>query len=88
MAENAWNSRDPERVAMAYTEDSDWRNRDEFFVGRDAIREFLTRKYGKNVVGRVRIVEVGKIDSRSISIRIDAIKTRSVIVEFAGGRFQ
>jgi nuclear transport factor 2 (NTF2) superfamily protein len=33
MAENAWNSRDPDRVALAYTEDSDWRNRDEFFTG-------------------------------------------------------
>ncbi|MCC3329979.1 nuclear transport factor 2 family protein [Nocardia abscessus] len=44
-AENAWNTRDPERVAAAYTEDSVWRNRDEFFAGRDAIVEFLTRKW-------------------------------------------
>ncbi|MGW4774014.1 nuclear transport factor 2 family protein [Nocardia sp. NPDC004278] len=44
-AENAWNTRDPERVAAAYTEDSVWRNRDEFFTGRDAIVEFLTRKW-------------------------------------------
>ncbi len=36
-AENAWNSRDPERVALAYSEDSEWRNRDEFFKGREAI---------------------------------------------------
>ncbi|HEY6905495.1 MAG TPA: DUF1348 family protein, partial [Candidatus Acidoferrales bacterium] len=43
MAQDAWNSRDPERVALAYTEDSDWRNRDEFFRGRDAIRAFLRR---------------------------------------------
>ncbi|WP_280250733.1 nuclear transport factor 2 family protein [Nocardia abscessus] len=44
-AENAWNTRDPQRVAAAYTEDSVWRNRDEFFTGRDAIVDFLTRKW-------------------------------------------
>ncbi|MFI9404344.1 nuclear transport factor 2 family protein [Nocardia sp. NPDC052316] len=44
-AENAWNTRDPERVAAAYTEDSVWRNRDEFFTGRPAIIDFLTRKW-------------------------------------------
>ncbi|MEV4125145.1 nuclear transport factor 2 family protein [Nocardia sp. NPDC049707] len=44
-AEDAWNTRDPERVAAAYTEDSVWRNRDEFFAGRAAIVEFLTRKW-------------------------------------------
>ena len=47
MAEDAWNSRDPERVALAYTEDSRWRNRSEFFEGRAAIVEFLTRKWAK-----------------------------------------
>lgn len=46
-AEDAWNTRDPDRVALAYTEDSVWRNRDEFFTGRDAIREFLRRKWAK-----------------------------------------
>jgi len=46
-AEDAWNTRDPERVALAYTEDSEWRNRDEFFSGREAIKEFLTRKWKK-----------------------------------------
>lgn len=45
LAENAWNTRDPERVALAYTEDSVWRNRDQFFVGREQIRAFLTRKW-------------------------------------------
>ncbi|KAF0847683.1 nuclear transport factor 2 family protein [Nocardia caishijiensis] len=44
-AENAWNTRDPERVAAAYTEDSVWRNRDEFFTGHAAIVEFLTGKW-------------------------------------------
>jgi len=44
-AEDAWNSRDPERVALAYTEDSQWRNRDTFLTGRAAIVEFLTAKW-------------------------------------------
>ena len=48
-AEDAWNTRDPERVAQAYTEDSEWRNRDEFFQGRDAIRAFLTRKWEREL---------------------------------------
>lgn len=45
LAEDAWNSRDPARVALAYTPDSRWRNRSEFFQGRDAIVAFLTRKW-------------------------------------------
>jgi nuclear transport factor 2 (NTF2) superfamily protein len=53
-AEDAWNSRDPERVALAYTEDSEWRNRDEFLQGRDAIREFLRRKWGRELDYRLR----------------------------------
>ncbi|UGT45110.1 nuclear transport factor 2 family protein [Nocardia yamanashiensis] len=46
-AENAWNTRDPQRVALAYTPDSWWRNRDQFLVGREAIVEFLTAKWAK-----------------------------------------
>src|SRR6187551_2974165 len=46
-AEDAWNSRDPDRVALAYTEDSEWRNRDEFINGRDEIRAFLRRKWAR-----------------------------------------
>ena len=45
MAENAWNTRDPEKVSLAYTEDSVWRNRSEFFSGRAAIVEFLQGKW-------------------------------------------
>jgi nuclear transport factor 2 (NTF2) superfamily protein len=48
-AEDAWNSRDPDRVALAYTEDSTWRNRSEFFTGRDAIRQFLTGKWSREL---------------------------------------
>ena len=48
-AEDAWNTRDPDRVAGAYTEDSVWRNRDEFIVGRAAIKEFLERKWAREL---------------------------------------
>ena len=53
-AENAWNTRDPDRVALAYTEDSEWRNRHEFVNGRDEIREFLKRKWAKELDYRLR----------------------------------
>ena len=53
-AENAWNTRDPEHVALAYTEDSEWRNRHEFVNGRDEIREFLKRKWEKELDYRLR----------------------------------
>jgi len=48
-AEAAWNTRDPERVAGAYTDDSQWRNRDEFLVGRDEIVAFLRRKWDREL---------------------------------------
>ncbi len=48
-AEDAWNTRDPERVSLAYTPDSRWRNRDEFFQGREAIVEFLSRKWEREL---------------------------------------
>ncbi len=54
MAQDAWNSRDPERVALAYTQDSEWRNRDEFFRGREAIKDFLRRKWAKELDYRLR----------------------------------
>jgi uncharacterized protein len=53
-AEDAWNSRDPERVALAYSEDSDWRNRAEFLRGRDEIRAFLLRKWAKELDYRLK----------------------------------
>ena len=49
VAQDAWNTRDPERVALAYTEDSQWRNRDEFFTGREAIKDFLRRKWAREL---------------------------------------
>ena len=48
-AEDAWNSRDPQRVALAYSEDSEWRNRDQFVKGRDQIRGFLTSKWEREL---------------------------------------
>lgn len=49
LAEDAWNSRDPSRVALAYSEDSAWRNRGEFIRGRDQIRQFLTGKWAREL---------------------------------------
>jgi uncharacterized protein len=49
LAEDAWNSREPDRVALAYTEDSVWRNRSEFIVGRDQIRKFLAGKWSREL---------------------------------------
>ncbi len=53
-AEDAWNTRDPDRVALAYTEDSEWRNRSEFLSGRAKIREFLQRKWAKELDYRLK----------------------------------
>ena len=52
-AEDAWNSRDPQRVSMAYSEDSEWRNRDRFLRGRDQIREFLSGKWERELEYRL-----------------------------------
>jgi len=54
MAEDAWNSRDPERVVLAYSPDSEWRNRTEFLRGRDEIKAFLTRKWARELDYRLR----------------------------------
>ena len=54
LAEDGWNSRDPERVALAYTEDSEWRNRIEFVNGRAAIIELLRRKWARELDYRLR----------------------------------
>ena len=48
-AEDAWNSRDPQRVSLAYSEDSEWRNRDQFLQGRDQIRKLLTAKWEREL---------------------------------------
>ena len=68
IAEDAWNSRDPERVALAYTEDSRWRNRAEFFEGRAAIVTFLTRKWQKERDYRL-IKDLWAFDNNRIAVR-------------------
>ena len=68
-AQDAWNSRDPERVALAYTEDSEWRNRDEFFTGREAIKEFLTRKWASELDYRL-MKELWAYTDNRISVRL------------------
>jgi len=69
-AEDAWNSRDPERVARAYSEDSAWRNRDEFFSGRAAIRAFLSRKWTRELHYRLE-KELWAYTGNRISVRFE-----------------
>jgi uncharacterized protein len=68
MAEDAWNSHDPARVALAYTEASKWRNRAEFFEGRAAIEAFLTRKWQRELDYRL-IKEVWAFTANRIAVR-------------------
>ena len=67
-AEDAWNSRDPERVSMAYTPDSRWRNRDEFIEGRDAIRAFLGGKWSRELDYRL-VKEMWSFTADRIAVR-------------------
>ena len=69
-AEDAWNTRDPERVALAYTEDSEWRNRSEFLSGRTAIKAFLQRKWEKELDYRLRKELWSFMDNR-IAVRFE-----------------
>jgi nuclear transport factor 2 (NTF2) superfamily protein len=68
LAEDAWNSRDPSRVALAYTVDSRWRNRSEFFSGRDAIEAFLRRKWEREREYRL-VKEVWAFHANRIAVR-------------------
>ena len=68
MAENAWNTRDPNKVFLAYTENSAWRNRAEVFHGRDNIREFLARKWAKELDYRL-IKELWAFTDNRIAVR-------------------
>jgi uncharacterized protein len=69
-AEDAWNSRDPDRVSLAYTPDSWWRNRSEFFTGRDNIRAFLQRKWEKELDYRLK-KELWSFTDNRISVRFE-----------------
>jgi len=68
LAEDAWNTREPKRVALAYTIDSVWRNRAEFFRGREAIESFLTRKWQRELDYRL-IKEVWAFSGHRIAVR-------------------
>jgi len=69
-AENAWNSRDPERIALAYTENSEWRNRSEFINGREEIKEFLTRKWQKELDYKLK-KELWAFTENRIAVRFE-----------------
>ncbi|WP_392749695.1 DUF1348 family protein [Streptomyces sp. LN590] len=66
--EDGWNTRDPEKVALAYTEDSRWRNRAEFVTGRNEIVEFLRRKWARELDYRL-IKELWAFDGNRIAVR-------------------
>jgi hypothetical protein len=68
LAEDGWNSRNPEKVALAYTPDSRWRNRTEFVDGRDEIVQFLDRKWKKELDYRL-IKELWAVDGNRIAVR-------------------
>ena len=68
LAEDGWNSRDPEKVALAYTPDSRWRNRSEFVTGREAIIAFLRRKWARELEYRL-IKELWAFDGNRIAVR-------------------
>jgi len=69
-AEDAWNSKNPEKVSMAYSIDSKWRNRDEFFTGRKAIAEFLSDKWNKELNYKLKKYLWSFTDNR-ISVRFE-----------------
>ena len=68
LAQDLWNTRDPERVAAAYTTDSEWRNRGEFLVGREEIRAFLHRKWQRELNYRLR-KELFLFDADKIAVQ-------------------
>src|SRR4051812_3794225 len=68
MAEDAWNGRDPQKVALAYSADSVWRNRSEFFSGRERIVEFLERKWARELDYRL-IKELWAFHENRIAVR-------------------
>ena len=69
-AEDAWNSRDPERVALAYTQNTEWRNRSDFINGRAAVVEFLRRKWSKEQDYRLK-KELWAFTANRIAVRFE-----------------
>ncbi|GLU45354.1 nuclear transport factor 2 family protein [Allomuricauda sp. NBRC 101325] len=70
LAEDAWNSQDPEKVSLAYTMDSEWRNRSQFINGRDEIRHFLTDKWKNELQYKLRKTYWAHADNR-IAVRFE-----------------
>lgn len=70
MAEDAWNSKDPERVSKAYTVDTEWRNRAEFVNGREEVQAFLTRKWEKEFKYKLK-KELWSFNENRISVRFE-----------------
>ncbi|WOO40237.1 nuclear transport factor 2 family protein [Rubellicoccus peritrichatus] len=70
LAEDAWNSKDPERVSLAYTENSEWRNRAEFINGRSEIKQFLERKWNKELDYKLKKTLWAFLDNR-IAVRFE-----------------
>ena len=68
MAENAWNTRDAAKVSLAYSVDTRWRNRSEMFAGREAVKEFLLRKWSQELEYRL-IKEIWAFDTHRIAVR-------------------
>jgi len=68
MAEDAWNTRDPDKVKLAYTVDTRWRNRAEFLQGREAVEQFLTRKWNRELDYRL-IKELWAYEENRIAVR-------------------
>ncbi|MEZ5893427.1 MAG: nuclear transport factor 2 family protein [Parvularculaceae bacterium] len=69
-AEDAWNTRDPEKVSLAYTEDSEWRNRHEFLRGREAVKAFLQRKWAKELDYKLK-KELWAFTDNRIAVRFE-----------------
>ncbi|MBI1228071.1 MAG: DUF1348 family protein [Bacteroidetes bacterium] len=70
LAEDAWNSKDTDRVALAYSEDTEWRNRSEFLHGREEVRQFLRRKWAKEIGYRLKKELWAFMDNR-IAVRFE-----------------
>lgn len=69
-AEDAWNSRDPEKVSQAYTLNTEWRNRSEFFTGRDKVKKFLERKWAKELGYKLK-KELWAFSENRIAVRFE-----------------
>ncbi|MFI0429313.1 DUF1348 family protein [Mariniflexile sp. HMF6888] len=70
LAEDAWNTKDPEKVALAYTIDSEWRNRDEFINGQDEIKKFLEKKWKKELNYKLK-KELWAFSGNRIAVRFE-----------------